>query len=67
MKRVCAWCNKNMGEKPPYEDTSETHGMCDECLESEMKKQDECSRRWLEKRGYIIQGPMGLTERTAGR
>lgn len=27
----CAWCGKDMGEKPPYEDKSITHGICDEC------------------------------------
>lgn len=39
MKRVCAWCGKDMGEKPPYGgpggkfDKEVTHGMCDECSE----------------------------------
>jgi len=32
MKRICAWCNKDMGEKEPLEDESVTHGMCMECL-----------------------------------
>ncbi|MDD4984670.1 MAG: ArdC-like ssDNA-binding domain-containing protein [Dehalococcoidales bacterium] len=27
----CAWCGKCMGEKPPYEDKSITHTICDEC------------------------------------
>lgn len=31
MKIVCAWCGKDMGEKPPFEDKSVTHGMCPEC------------------------------------
>lgn len=31
MKRVCGWCKKPMGEKPPINDKSETHGMCDSC------------------------------------
>jgi len=29
---VCAWCKKPMGEKPPYEDKSVTHTICEECL-----------------------------------
>lgn len=32
MKIVCAWCGKDMGEKPPYEDKSETHTICPECF-----------------------------------
>jgi len=31
MKIVCAWCKKDMGEKPPYEDKSVTHSICPEC------------------------------------
>jgi hypothetical protein len=27
----CAWCGKYMGEKPPYEDKSITHSICEEC------------------------------------
>jgi len=27
----CAWCGKYLGEKEPYEDKSETHGICPEC------------------------------------
>ena len=32
MKIVCAWCGKEIGEKPPYEDKSVTHGICDICV-----------------------------------
>ena len=31
MKRVCSWCGKDMGEKPPYEDKGVTHTICPEC------------------------------------
>ena len=31
MKRVCAWCGKDMGEKEPIEDSSITHGICEVC------------------------------------
>jgi hypothetical protein len=27
----CAWCKHEMGIKPPYEDRSETHGICKPC------------------------------------
>ena len=37
MKVVCAWCGKDMGEKPPLEDKSITHGMCEDCLKKELK------------------------------
>ncbi len=32
MIRVCAWCKKVIGQKPPFEDKSETHGMCESCF-----------------------------------
>lgn len=32
MKIQCAWCKKDMGEKPPYEDKGITHTICPECL-----------------------------------
>ena len=38
MIRICMDCKKIMGEKAPYEDKRETHGLCDECLEIETKK-----------------------------
>ncbi len=30
MKIVCAWCNKDMGEKGTED--GETHSICDDCL-----------------------------------
>jgi len=32
---VCAWCGGDMGEKPPLDDKSETHGICEECIKEE--------------------------------
>ena len=29
----CSWCKKQTGVKEPLEDTRETHGICDACLE----------------------------------
>lgn len=31
MKKICAWCGKDMGDIPPYEDEGVTHTMCEEC------------------------------------
>ncbi len=31
MEITCAWCNKDMGGKPPYEDKSVTHTICPDC------------------------------------
>ena len=31
MKIGCAWYQSGMGTKPPYEDLSETHGICGPC------------------------------------
>jgi hypothetical protein len=36
MIRVCYRCKKVMGEKEPLDDKSETHGLCDPCLEKEL-------------------------------
>lgn len=36
MRRVCAWCNKFMGETCPGEDSADTvsHSICDECADN---------------------------------
>ena len=36
----CAWCGKYLGEKEPYEDKSETHGICPECRAKYFPKKD---------------------------
>lgn len=35
MKRVCAWCNRDMGEKPDEggDPRAITHGICEDWLE----------------------------------
>ena len=38
MIRECAWCNKNMGEIAPIEDKRITHGICPECLKSQLEE-----------------------------
>ena len=38
MKIICSWCKKLIGEKEPFDDPSETHGKCPDCLEKEKKK-----------------------------
>lgn len=37
MIRVCVYCKRVFGEKEPFEDRSETHGICDECFPKVMK------------------------------
>jgi len=32
MKVVCAWCQKSMGEKEPFEDSAVSHGLCEGCM-----------------------------------
>ncbi len=34
MIRICAWCNRPMGEKEPFDDKSITHGMCEKCADN---------------------------------
>ena len=33
MKVVCAWCNKEVREVQPFDDTDITHGICQECFD----------------------------------
>ncbi len=35
---ICAWCGMNMGTKPGQGQTGVSHGICDECIEKELKK-----------------------------
>lgn len=37
---ICAWCGKRLGEKPPLEDKSVTHGICAKCAK-ELNADDE--------------------------
>ena len=39
----CAWCGKYLGEKEPYEDKSETHGICPECRAKYFPKKSSLS------------------------
>lgn len=38
MVRICAWCGKVIGTKPPLKDTTETHGICDACFKEETEQ-----------------------------
>ncbi|MBI1831461.1 MAG: hypothetical protein HYR84_08430 [Planctomycetes bacterium] len=31
MTRLCAWCNRVLGQVAPLDDVSVTHGVCPEC------------------------------------
>jgi PAS domain-containing protein len=37
VKIICSYCRKDMGEKPPLEDVSVTHSMCDACYDYVMR------------------------------
>ena len=54
MIRICAWCNKVMGEKKPLSDKSETHGICQSCLDKEMGTCPICNKRVL--RDQLLEG-----------
>ena len=38
MIRICAWCKKKIGEKEPFDDRRETHGICDDCIKKELNE-----------------------------
>lgn len=40
-KRICGWCQKVMGES---ETDANTHGICEPCLQRELKEVDDESR-----------------------
>lgn len=44
MKVKCAWCGKDMGEKPPLDDDSTTHGMCEDCFKKTMEDIDKITQ-----------------------
>lgn len=46
MIRVCCECNKVFGEKEPFDDRSETHGICEECFPKTMKRLEEESKKY---------------------
>ena len=45
MIRVCYRCKIVFGEKEPFEDKSETHGLCDECFVLEMNDIEAALKR----------------------
>ena len=52
MIRMCSWCGEVFGEKPPLEDLSMTHGICEPCL-----------AKWKERR-FEEGGGWGMNETT---
>ena len=41
MRRVCAWCQKDLGEKEPLDNKTLTHGLCKECGDIYFKGDEE--------------------------
>ena len=58
MRIVCSWCKKFLGEKEPFDDSSETHAKCPTCIERQ-KHQEEI-RKAEESRVVTIDGFQGL-------
>lgn len=58
MIRICSDCKKDMGTKPPYEDTSVTHGMCPACVDKVREK--------LRERKYGLRGMRKMGRWLAG-
>jgi hypothetical protein len=51
MIRVCYRCKTVIGEKEPFDDKSETHGLCDPCFEQE-KVEIRCALKKLRDAGW---------------
>ena len=45
MKVVCCACKKDLGEKPPLENKSISHGYCASCFQAAIAKLDELKRK----------------------
>ena len=45
MRIICAWCDKDMGFKPPYEEKGVTHTICTECKAKYYPKKAKKERR----------------------
>lgn len=42
----CAWCGKDLGQKPPFDNKSISHSICLECrkkMEEQQKIMDKCT------------------------
>lgn len=40
MQVICAWCNKDLGQKEPLEETKVSHGICPICMESLLRQEN---------------------------
>jgi len=56
MRRVCQECKRVFGFKEPFEDDSETHGICDECFPMVLKKFEQTMREATIKNGQVQMG-----------
>lgn len=56
---VCAWCRKKLGQKEPYDDPHETHGICDECIQKEIASVAQLAERNLGKIEAVGSNPTG--------
>ena len=41
MIRQCAWCKRELGEIEPLDNKGVTHGICQECFDKELKKDNK--------------------------
>ena len=48
VKVICSWCQRSLGEKPPVDDSSISHGMCLTCL---LQMQEEVNAHWVKEEG----------------
>lgn len=51
MLRWCSYCQSFIGEKPPYEDLTESHGICESCMARGPLKEEglEKALRWRDR------------------
>lgn len=67
MKIVCAWCNADLGDKEPLEDTKVSHGICLTCMEVEINcLRSSMAERQLGKLEAVGSIPTGGSDELAG-
>jgi len=54
MRVICSWCGKSLGEKPPLDDKSISHGMCEECYKRELTGLKEESTMEYTKGEWVV-------------
>jgi len=56
MKRVCAWCHRDLGQTPAenLDEQTVTHGICEDCAKRFLEDEPKCLRDFLDRLGVPV-------------